>query len=134
MEKDTNKGIESGNTDKKLKSHLFQKGNDPRRNLEGRPKGAKNFDTLFEEALKRIADTNSTTPDEFDRDIVAKGLEMARKGDYRFWKDLLDRRFGKALEKHELTGKDGKDLIQDTFTQQEKEDLLNLLNDKRSTN
>ena len=73
----------------------------------------KNFDTLFEEALKRIADTNNTDPDKFDIDIVAKGLEMARKGDYRFWKDLLDRRFGKAQDKIDHTS--GGEKIGGTF-------------------
>lgn len=67
-------------------------------NPNGRPIGAKNFDTLFKEALKRISDANSKDPDEFDIEIVAKGLESARKGDFRFWKDLLDRRFGKSKE------------------------------------
>lgn len=104
MAKETN-DIKAENTATKVQiGKPFEKGDDPRRNLEGRPKGAKNFDTLFEEALKRIADANNKNPDEFDVDIVAKGLEMARKGDYRFWKDLLDRRFGKALEKHEVSG------------------------------
>jgi hypothetical protein len=90
-----------------LKPYQFKKGQSG--NPNGRPKGSKDFDTLFEEALKRIADKNNTDPDKFDIDIVAKGLEMARKGDYRFWKDLLDRRFGKPKESIDHTS-DGKQI------------------------
>lgn len=103
MEKDTE--ITENTVGKQLEPYQFKKGQSG--NPNGRPKGSKNFDTIFDEALKRIAAANSKEPDEFDIDIVAKGLEMARKGDYKFWKDLLDRRFGKAMERHELSNPDG---------------------------
>lgn len=81
----------------------FEKGDDPRRNLNGRPLGAKNFNTLFEEALKKISEINGKTPDEFDIEIIAKGIEKARTGEYKFYRDLMDRRFGRPLQPMDMT-------------------------------
>ena len=41
------------------------------------------------------------------------GIAKAIGGDYRFYQDLLDRTNGKPVQRNELTGLDGKDLIPD---------------------
>jgi hypothetical protein len=76
----------------------FQKGDDPRRNLGGRPLGVENFKTIFERALKRLADVNQKDPDELYEEIISNGLKSARSGDFKFYKDLLDRIYGKPKE------------------------------------
>ena len=84
----------------------FQKGHDPNRNLNGRPKGAANKVTQelkdafalllqnklpeFEGWLERVAETDP-----------AKALDLAIK---------LSERFVPALARQEITGADGKDL------------------------
>ncbi|NLE26883.1 MAG: hypothetical protein GX625_16390 [Clostridiaceae bacterium] len=82
-------------------------------NPNGRPKGQKNYATLYREALIKLAKANKKTPDELELEILSKGILNARAGDYRFYKDLLDRLHGTAISRAELTGKDGKDLMPD---------------------
>lgn len=69
----------------------------------GRPKGAENYRTIFERALRRTARLNNLDPDSLYADIVAKGIQKARKGDFRFYKDILDRLHGKAKDHLDLT-------------------------------
>ena len=76
-------------------------------NPNGRPKGQKNYATLYREALIKLAKLNNKSPDELELDILSKGILNARAGDYRFYKDLLDRLHGTAISRAELTGKDG---------------------------
>ena len=73
-------------------------------------RSAKNWDTYYWEAIKKIAEANGKTAEEFDIELGSKFIELARKGDIRALKDLFDRRFGKATDKHEITGKDGEPL------------------------
>jgi len=82
-------------------------------NPYGRPFGQKNYATLYREALIKLAKANKKTPDELELEILSKGILNARSGDYRFYKDLLDRLYGTAISRAELTGKDGKDLMPD---------------------
>ena len=67
----------------------------------GRPKGQRNYATIYREALIKLATINDMEPEEMETDILLKGLASARKGDYRFWKDLHDRLHGSATQKHD---------------------------------
>ena len=64
------------------------------RNPNGRPKGQKNYATIFREALVALAKKNGKDPDVLEREIVEAGIARAAKGDYRFYKDNLDRLHG----------------------------------------
>ena len=68
-------------------------------NPAGRPLGAENFKTIFEKALKEVAKLNKLDPEDLHAQIIAKGIQSARKGDFRFYKDLLDRLYGRPKEK-----------------------------------
>ena len=72
-------------------------------NPNGRPVGQKNYSTLYREALLKLAESNNLTTDELELQILQKGLSMARKGDYRFYKDVLDRTHGTAINKTDIT-------------------------------
>lgn len=101
-------------------------------NPNGRPKGAKNFYTDFKEAIKRISD-KETGEELTEIHIIKIGLEKMLEGDSRFeglYKDLLDRVYGKPTQTTELTGKDGKDLIPNQLTDEEKEALMKLVSDE----
>lgn len=90
----------SEKTDKKLndKPYLFQQGDDPRRNLDGRPKGAENFATKWRKFIAKVAEADGMTPDEAEEELLAVAREKARKGDYHFYKDTWDRVYGKPIQ------------------------------------
>ena len=75
----------------------------------GRPKGQRNFQTIYMEAMKILADKNSTTVEQLEAEMVANAAVLARKGDFRFYKDTMDRLHGSPVNRNELTGKDGKE-------------------------
>lgn len=79
----------------------------------GRPPGMRNYATIYREAMQILADKNSTTPEILEAEMIANAAILARKGDYRFYKDIMDRNHGAATNKTEITGKDGKELILD---------------------
>lgn len=68
-------------------------------NPNGRPLGQKNYATLYREALLKLAKLNDKDPDEIELEMIAKGLTNARNGDYRFYKDVLDRLHGDNASK-----------------------------------
>jgi hypothetical protein len=63
-------------------------------NPNGRPLGQKNYATLYREALIKLGKLNDKEPDEIELEMIANGLASARKGDFRFYKDVLDRLHG----------------------------------------
>jgi hypothetical protein len=72
-------------------------------NPRGRPKGSEDFRLVFRRAIRQLAKVDGKDPDEIYVEIVAKGLQKAHKGDYRFYKDLLDRIHGKPQDRVDLT-------------------------------
>lgn len=79
-------------------------------NPNGRPLGQRNYATIYREALIKLATLNDKSPEELENEILSSGILNARKGDYRFYKDILDRLHGTPVQKTELTGKDGTSL------------------------
>jgi hypothetical protein len=94
-------------------------------NPNGRPKGQRNYSTIYREALIRIGAAESKTPEELEDELLESGFKMAKK-DYRFYKDVLDRIHGTATIKTDITSLGEK--IGLTNEQQAKLDKI--LNDK----
>ena len=75
----------------------FKKGNDPRRNLKGRPNNSKSAHTRFKELLfealqkKPFKDKDKTLEDF----MIEQLIYQAFKGKFSFYKLLMDYRFGK---------------------------------------
>lgn len=67
-----------------------------RLNPNGRPKGRKNFKTLFYEAIERIATEKGVKPDEFEIQLVEQAIRKGFNGDKGFYADTMDRVHGKA--------------------------------------
>ena len=112
------------NTDKRLNNlkPAWKKG-EQSPNPNGRPKGRKNFSTLYFEALEHLAKLNNTTADALELEMHANALKKARAGDFAFYRDTLDRLHGKPVQP--IGGADGGALIiqfDNAFAQSPKRD------------
>ena len=63
-------------------------------NVNGRPKGQRDYATIYREALIKLGNSLNKTPDDLELELLQTGLLNAKKGDYRFYKDVLDRVHG----------------------------------------
>ena len=101
MENKVEKTSKNKGLNKEFLENQWKKGESG--NIFGRPKGTKNWSTVYWEALEKLADKNDTTPEELNLEILQKGILLARKGDFRFFKDIQDREYGSATQniKHE---------------------------------
>lgn len=70
----------------------------------GRPLGSKDFKTLMDEAVKEIAAKNKISTAEVWQVLIKRGYSEAKDGNYPFYKDLLDRYYGKPKEFLEHSG------------------------------
>jgi len=88
--------------DKRLDNpQTFKKGKSG--NPAGKPKGTLGFVTLFRKAIKKLAEADGVDVDSAEVDIVLKGLEKAKAGDFKFWDSLFNRVYGKAQSKVDIT-------------------------------
>ena len=60
--------------------------------------------------MQILADKNSTTPEKLEAEMVANAAVLARKGDYRFYKDFMDRLHGTATQKTDIKS-DGEKIV-----------------------
>lgn len=97
MEENTQKPIENPNFDENGK---FKEGNEVGK-LGGRPKGALDFKTKFENFITKLAENNKLTPEEVDEQLFAVAYKKAKEGDYAFYRDIHDRLYGKPVQKNE---------------------------------
>lgn len=102
------------NTEKEQANHLFKPGQSG--NPAGRPKGSKNLQVLFREAMQKIAETDGLSADDIELELAKVGIERAKKGDFKFWQDIHDRMHGKAVIRTE-----NKNLNADVHKLQEEE-------------
>lgn len=79
------------------KEHRFKPGESG--NPKGRPKG-----TSIQAIIRRIVSENEG---EIAEALVKTAIKNALKGDYRFWKEILERVDGKVPEALEHSGADG---------------------------
>ncbi len=66
-------------------------------NPNGRPKGKRNFKTDFELAAREIAKALrlGEQPDQVYIELMKQGIKSGMKGNYNFWKDIVERIYGK---------------------------------------
>ena len=84
---------------------------DPRINREGRPKGTVGFKTIVDRAIKDIAKKNNIKESDAWDILIKRAYSEAKDGDYQFYRDLMDRYFGKPQQHVDLTTQ-GKELPQ----------------------
>ena len=124
MEKDTEITETIGNnTGKDPVTGQFVAGN----SLGGRTAGSLDFKTKWNIFIDKVAKQNDMTPNEIDEQLLAVAFKKAKDGDYSFYRDTQDRVYGKPINHTELTGKDGKDLIAEPISDEDKKALLSLI-------
>jgi len=79
----------------------FQSGYDPRRNTKGRPKGSKNWRTIFMKVLGKEIEVNGRKI-RVDQAIVERVVRMAAKGNLKAMGMVIDRVDGKVPETFEV--------------------------------
>lgn len=101
MGKNGEKNVESG-IKKRTKNLIpFKKGENMGSH---RPKGQRNYATLRTLAIIEIGKANGKTPEEIEVMLHQKGVAEALKGDFRFYKDVLDRVHGQATTNVNVKG------------------------------
>lgn len=98
MEKDKGKNKRRGGIEN-IRAHSFKKGETG--NPNGRPKGQRNYATIYREALIKLGQDNGMEPDEIEKEMVANAILLARKGNVAFYKDTMDRIHGQPVAKQE---------------------------------
>jgi len=90
--------------------YLFKPGQSG--NPAGRPAGSKSFTTLFAKAVKEVARALELEkkPDAVEIEIVKRGIKEALAGKFPFYRDVLDRIFGKPLQSIDITS-NGENII-----------------------
>lgn len=73
-------------------------------NPAGRPKGSVNFSTLFDRVARKIAADNKITEEEAVEFLITMAFKEAKRGNFNFYKDLMDRKFGKPVESIHVAG------------------------------
>jgi hypothetical protein len=68
-------------------------------NPMGRPKGSKNFSTKFKQAVEVIAKSEEKSVDEAMLEIFKTAYDQAKKGNFNYFKDLMDRVYGKPVQR-----------------------------------
>jgi hypothetical protein len=75
------------------KPGTFVKGDDPRRNLAGRPEGS-GYKQKFEAMLCQVAEEKGMTREQAELELFKTAYDQAVKGNYQFFKDYVDRAYG----------------------------------------
>lgn len=82
-------------------------------NLNGRPRGAKGYLAQWKKVVKKIADIEKKDKNDIELDLIISGYKNALKGNYRFYQDILDRVYGKAVSHIEIKD-EREDEVKDT--------------------
>jgi len=95
----TKKTVKKRNSEKKSgidNLTPFKKGESG--NPDGRPKGQRNYKTIYREALIKLGELKGKTPDELEEALLSKAITKGLKGDFAFYKDVMDRIHNKATQ------------------------------------
>ena len=72
-------------------------------NPKGKPVGSLDFKTKWRIFIDKVAKQNDMTHDEIDEQLLAVGFKKAKEGDYRFYRDIHDRMYGKPVNLLDVT-------------------------------
>lgn len=64
----------------------------------GRPKGLRDWSTDFNEAIKVVAKQTGKKESEIRTELLIRGISEARSGNFNFWREIIDRDYGKLMQ------------------------------------
>ncbi len=64
----------------------------------GRPQGSRDWSTDFNEAIKVVAKQTGKKESEIRTELLIRGISEARGGNFNFWREIIERDYGKAKE------------------------------------
>ena len=65
-------------------------------NPNGRPKGQRNYSTIYKEALENIAKAQNKTPEQIENMMTEAGIKHSIKGNQKFYAYMMDKIHGKT--------------------------------------
>jgi len=77
----------------------------------GRPSGSLDFRTKWYNLIDKLAKQNNVDPLEVEQQLLLVGYRKAKEGDYSFYRDIMDRVYGKPVQHSEISGKDGQPIV-----------------------
>ena len=113
MKEETIKNGEKMGEYKRDESGKFVKGNKP----SGRPKGVRDWKTDFNQAIKLVAKGTGKTESEIRTEFLARGIAEGRKGNFNFWKEIVERNYGKTENKVEIRDPEKTEVLQELSSQ-----------------
>ena len=87
------KGDTSSNYRNPPEAYRWKKGQ------SGNYKRRKSFATLFDKAIKKIAEEEDISKLDVEIALIRKAVTEAKKGNFNFYKDIIDRVHGKPKER-----------------------------------
>ncbi len=78
-------------------SSRFSSTNQPSPEKKSR-KGTRDWTTDFDEAVELVAKLTKKTKSEIRTELLVKGILESRKGNFNFWKEIVERNYGKVKE------------------------------------
>jgi len=85
----------------------FKSGKEWNGNALGRPKGSVGFDQIWKRTIKKVAEEEGITPEEAEVNLLVAAYKQAKRGNSHYFKEIMDRKFGKVKEQVEHSGELG---------------------------
>ena len=80
-------------------------------NPEGKEPGTVGFKTMFDQTIKEVAKLNKIKETEAFQILFKQAYVQAKQGNFNFFKDIMDRYFGKPVQPVEGPGEEGEFII-----------------------
>ena len=76
-------------------------------NPKGKPVGTRSFTTDFDEVVSEIAKANKITNSEARKILIKKAYSEAKDGNFQYYKDLVERVYGKVQDNIKIDFEEG---------------------------
>lgn len=107
----------SGEIVERDKSGKFLPGHEK---MGGKKEGSRNFSTIFDEVIEKISKKEGIEITEAESALIKKAYEEAKRGNFNYYRDIMDRKYGKVKERKEIAILDINQLLDDIDSGEQK--------------